>query len=235
MWIGHCGFKEKHDCSNPLSIKILNFDDFIEKRQSLIIPNICKAVLINPIDPVYPTLVILIQPICLAGFTSKKLLLQWKELEALCDRYIQIGPCVGHSSDGDSRRRMLMNAAIASMNRPGALNIMTIREIADYEIPYRNQAISYLNVPKEINDQDYLHNIKKLVNPVINSSKALEIHGFPITMNLLRIVKNHSSTVETSLSGYLLDRKDHQNFRSARVIFSSKVIEAIEKKLKLKN
>ena len=76
-----------------------------------------------------------------------------------------------------------MNVAIASMNRPGALNIMTVREIAHYEIPHRNKAISYLNVPKEINDQDYLYNIKKLVNPLVNSSKALEIHGFPIGDN----------------------------------------------------
>ena len=135
------------------------------------------------------------------------MLLQWKELEALCDRYIQIGPCVGHSSNGDSRRKMSLCSERLVCSLRQLQHSSAVREIADYEIPYRNQAISYLNVPKEINDQDYLHNIKKLVNPPVNSSKTLEIHGFPITMNLLRIVKNHSLTVDTSLSDYLLHGK----------------------------
>ena len=79
----------------------------------------------------------------------------------------KVGPIVGHTSDGDSRRRQLM--------------------LHDY----RNEAGNRLSVGWEgwfltaslnaegnafgLHNQDYIHNGKKLTNPLLSSLRCLQL------------------------------------------------------------
>jgi hypothetical protein len=68
-----------------------------------------RAHYVNPLHARLPRLVVVIQLIC-NRFDSKDVQNQWEKVKVLWGKHLSsvLGPLIGHSSDGDARRRKLM-------------------------------------------------------------------------------------------------------------------------------
>jgi hypothetical protein len=72
---------------------------------------------------------------------------------------------VGHASDGDSRRRQLM---LADYQRNDG-----IRLDVGWEGWVFTASLDSCGNAKGLHDQDYIHNGKKLINPLLSATKTL--------------------------------------------------------------
>ena len=68
-----------------------------------------RAIILNPLHPKLPRLPVLIMATC-NKFDSNFVFRQWQEVQRLYETEIEpiVGPLIGNSSDGDSRRRKIM-------------------------------------------------------------------------------------------------------------------------------
>jgi hypothetical protein len=154
-------------------------------------------------------------------------------VEDYCEKYIKLGPCIGHASDGDPKRRGLMGIVMKNLiNNPKEGSAIT--ELGqEYETPYRISQVSFLTTPKDIFDQDWIHNIKKLINPLNNSKRNLNLLGYPIHGNSFRLLRRFADIKEHRLTIAAIERKDKQNYKSAKLLFTSKVIDVLEKQISI--
>ena len=173
-------------------------------------------IIVNPLHDRLPCLVLVVCTTCNC-FNSEWVRKQWDALDALwaSDCKGKVGPIVGHASDGDSRRRQLM--------------------LHDY----RNEAGNRLSVGWEgwfltaslnaegdafgLHDQDYIHNGKKLINPLLSSVWCLQLGGDACLLQHVGLVYNRFTADEHGLRQEDIDRKDRQNWGSAQRLCSEKV------------
>ena len=85
------------------------------------------------------------------------------------DCFSAVGPIIEHASDGDSRRRQLMlgdykgnNGTPLGVGWDGWMFTATIED--------HSYAIG-------LHDQDYIHNGKKLINPLLSAARTLQLGG----------------------------------------------------------
>lgn len=116
-----------------------------------------RAILLNPLHPI----AVLVIPTC-NRFDHQFVYRQWQEVKRLYDQELKniVGPLVGNSSDGDSRRRKLMlllaTVDVGCRFRPISRDlgfIFSCKKL-DTENGY---------VVEDMCDQDYVHNHKKLL------------------------------------------------------------------------
>ena len=131
------------------------------------------VIMIDPLNHVLPSLVaLLMMPTC-NKFTTCDVKNQWSLLEDLHAEYLLpvLGPLVGHASDGDARRRKdLMEQAFDAsqtytVGHPNFRIHASVRETPEGSYVYN------------LMDQDFIHNAKKLVNPLDHSKHVLSING----------------------------------------------------------
>ena len=104
---------EQHICRDSYNIPVGNgeegYTNITSAFQDNKIGSLARAVIINPLHPDLPKRPILIHPTC-NKFNAAFVKHQWKEIDRLFKLYLEdtVGPLVGQSSDGDTRRRNLM-------------------------------------------------------------------------------------------------------------------------------
>ena len=127
-----------------------------------------RVIIVNPLHPDLPQLPVVLVPTCSTFDYQSYLVPQWDDVEGLFREVIEpIGLVFhGHSSDGDSRRRrafMLHGASVDGVRCGiGAEGFTFSGRLCEDT----NHIIINL-------DQDYLHNIKKLVNCMQHASRRL--------------------------------------------------------------
>ena len=121
---------------------------------------------------------------------------------------------IGHASDGDSRCRKLMLQDYSSCQGPKLC------------IPWKGWPftahITFDGSISGLHDQDYIHNGKKLINPLDSASRRLVLGRELVTLNHVAIVYQLFKVDEHGLQGDI-ERKDRQNWRAAQRIAAKKV------------
>lgn len=132
---------------------------------------------------------------------------------------------IGHSSDGDSRRRKVMMQLatnnVGSSNRPIPME-------CGFVLSCRKEETDSGYVIRDVCDQDYIHNHKKLLNPLDHASRALMIGNNLIHMNHLQLVYDIFPVPDHGLGVSDIERSDRQNWRSAQKLSFPKVRSCIQ-------
>jgi hypothetical protein len=148
---------------------------------------------------------------------------QWEATSQFYDTHLKdvLGPLTGRSSDGDSRRRKLMLRRAVSRESD---RYWPIPEDEGFVFSYSkiNSNDGTFTV-SDIHDQDYVHNIKKLVNHLFHASREMKVGPYTIHSNHLRLVYDTFDVVQHGLIQEDVIRTDRQNFRSAQRVCFVKV------------
>ena len=147
-----------------------------------------RAIILNPLHPNLPRLPVLIMPTC-NKFDSNFVFRQWQEVQRLHEAEIEsvVGPLIGNSSDGDSRRRKIMlqlsnSEVVENEFRPVS------RDLGFVFTCRREDQPSGGYVLRGLCDQDYVHNRKKLLSPLDHASRLLTMGPYLVHMNHLQLV-----------------------------------------------
>ena len=71
-------------------------------------------------------------------------------------------------------------------------------------------------VIRDVSDQDYIHNHKKLLNPLDHASRALMMRNYLVHMNHLQLVYEMFPIPDHGLGEDDIQCRDRQNWRSAQ-------------------
>ena len=110
---GFCGPKDDHVCVTSFKPEVGSGEDgynkILETFRCSQIGGFARVIVVNPLHDKLPRLVLTICCTC-NSFDAKWVRRQWDVIDSLWVKECleTVGPIVGHSSDGDSRRRQLM-------------------------------------------------------------------------------------------------------------------------------
>ena len=112
--VGFCGKKEEHKCQSHFLVTVGEaaavYEIITYSFKNCVIGNYaCVIFIAKPLHKNIPHLVVVVHPTC-NKFDANFFHQQWEKVEYLWKKHVEyfLGPIIGHSSDGDSRRRMLM-------------------------------------------------------------------------------------------------------------------------------
>jgi len=195
-----------------------------------------RAVIINPLLEGLPRLPCLLASTCLTFDTIGYLLPQWKQLEAWHNKHLLdvIGPMLGRSSDGDSRRRLAF--MMSSLRVPQSLAERFTINAEGFTFSGQMTA----NGPMLSMDSDYIHNVKKLINVLVSCvrsirigtsiarrSHRMEVGIYELNLGVLEIVRTNFTKSEHGLVKLDLERKGYaaMDFPSALRLFAPKMLD----------
>ena len=125
-----------------------------------------------------------------------------------------MGPIIGRASDGDSRRRQLI------------LEDYKCKEGTRFGVDWLGWLLTVRltegNSVSGLYDQDYIHNGKKLVNPLDSVARTLMLGGDLCSINHVAMVYNTFSYEQHGLLQADVDRQDRQNWASAQRLCQQK-------------
>ena len=182
-----------------------------------------RAILLNPLHPKLPRIAVLTMPTC-NKFDHTFVYRQWQDVEWLYEQELKpiMGPLIGHSSDRDSRQRKIM------------LQLATVTTGSRYQpIPCNNRFVFSCRkegsgngyVIHDLCDQDFIHNHKKLLNPLDHANCILMTGNFLVHMQL---VYESCPVLDHGLGLGDIDCRDRQNLRSAQKLTFLKVWQCIQ-------
>lgn len=111
--VGFCGNKEEHQCQSHFLVivgkGVARFDIITDSFKNNIIGHYARVIIVDPLHENIPPLVVVSHP-TYNRFNAKKIHQQWERIKILWKRHVEnnLGAIVGHSSNGDSRRRQLI-------------------------------------------------------------------------------------------------------------------------------
>ena len=111
--VGFCGMKEEHKCQSNFLVTVgegtAGYEIITDAFKNCVIGHYARVIIANPLHEKLPHLVVVVHPTC-NRFDANFVHRQWEKLEYLRKKHVEhfLGPIIGHSSYGDSRRRMLM-------------------------------------------------------------------------------------------------------------------------------
>ena len=217
--LGFCGVKGlNHQCLDHFTIKVgegeEGYNTIFSAFRNNVIGNYARAIILNPLAPNLPRLPILVMATCNC-FDADFVYRQWQEIERLFENELEatLGPLIGHSSDGDSRRRKLM---LQLMRSNEGLRFQPIPQDLGFVLGCRKELKGHTYVLRDLGDQDYIHNHKKLLNPLDHSSRVLMMGNNTVHMNHLQLVYDTFSHHEHGLGLDDVNRRDRQNWRSVQ-------------------
>ena len=136
-----------------------------------------------------------------------------------------IGPLIGNSSDGNpQRRKLILQLATVDVGHrfrpiPQNLGFIFSWKKVDTENGYDVE---------DMCDQDYVHNHKKLLNPLGHASRVLRMGDYMIHINHLQLVSEVFPFPEHGLGLSDIERHDRQNRSSAQKLTFPKVQRCLE-------
>ena len=171
--------------------------------------------MVNPLLKGLPKLVLVLQCTC-NGFKAPHVKAQWVAIRRLWHRPGGLGdilgPLVGHGSDGDARRE---SAMLADMSSPGAPDDGGKTAGTMYAFPWDGMTI-FGFVDEHgvfaLHSQDTIHNAKKLLNPMDQSARLLQVGLHLVSWEHVIRAGKHVPPAEHDLRLQDLVRQDRQNF-----------------------
>ena len=228
--------KDTHECTADAQVQLvvgcdrLSYKKMWEFADANRVSTYLRLVLINPLRDGVPRLPCLMVGTCLTFTCDGYLLPQWALLEQWYDKHLReiIGPLIGHSSDGDSRRRkafMKESRTRVTQDARGVWLRFTV-DLPSFTFSSR----FHLGHPMMCMDQDFIHNIKKLINVLASQARKLNLGGDLLNLGMLDIIK---TTFHSSAHGLLqedLHRKGNMamDFPSACRLFSPRMLHCID-------
>ena len=220
---GFCGERQdkSHKCQENFSVFIGN-DNESYHRIAAAFENNKKAgylrlVMINPINRKLPRLAIMMQGTC-NTFTSDDVRSQWDRLCLMLGNAFEteVGPVIGHASDGDARRRKLMvEMGTSSEGR----RYQPVPTSEGFVLSCRQEEVNSSEaVIRDLTDMDPIHNHKKLIRQISHATRVLKFaEGHFAHMNHIRLIfekypaSSHGLQLEADI-----EQKDPQDWRSAQ-------------------
>jgi hypothetical protein len=217
--VGFCGEKENHVCISTFKPQVGNgesgYSSIVDSFRMNVKGSFARVIMVNPLHDKLPKLVLVVSCTC-NRFNSSWVRNQWETIDTLWQDScgLVIGPIIGHSSDGDSRRRQLMVEDYC--NKVGFR----------YEIPWEGWSLSceWLgeNKIKGLHDQDFIHNGKKLINPLDSAVKCLQLGADVCHLDHIGQVYQKFGIDQHGLRKEDVERTDRQNWASAQRICAKK-------------
>ena len=228
---GFCGVNgQQHACLDHFAVVVGDgeegFTTIVNAFKEYKIGTFGRAILLSPLHPNLPRIAVLVMPTC-NRFDHQFVYRQWQEVKRLYDQELKniVGPLVGNSSDGDSwRRKLMLQLATVDVGCrfrpiPRDLGFIFSCKKLDTENGY---------VVEDMCDQDYVHNHKKLLNPLDHASRVLRMGEYLVHMNHLQLVSEVFPFVDHGLGVSDIERRDRQNWRSAQKLTFPKIQECLE-------
>ena len=217
---GFCGPSENHVCVSGFRPIVGSGEEGYRKLLESFSNNkkgsFARVVVVNPLHELLPRLVLVVCCTCNC-FNSDWVRGQWDIIDKLWEQecLAAVGPIVGHASDGDSRRRQLM---LADYQRNDG-----IRLDVGWEGWVFTASLDSGGNAKGLHDQDYIHNGKKLINPLLSATKTLQLGGDLCLHGHIEQVFQQFTVEEHGLTGEDVQRRDRQNWAAAQRLCQSKV------------
>ena len=227
------GCINKHQCmaleSNPVIVghgptSFEAMKSFVEQNKAA--PYL-RLVLINPHHYSLPRLPCVLVGTCLTFSAYHYVLPQWELLARWYNKHLLhvLGPLIGRSSDGDSRRRL----AFFERSVPRSLDSAERYTIDAASFTYSG-TITQHGIMLDC-DEDYKHNFKKLINVLASNSKTLLIGSNTFNLAMLAVVVSSFHASEHGLLQNDLDRAgwSAMDVPSAQRLTSQKVLDSLSK------
>ena len=186
------GCLDPHSCNSQATHELVPGDrmESYDEMQKFADDHRCcthmRLIILNPLLEGMPRIPIMIQGTCLTFSCDDFVLPQWDQLAVWYNRHLRsvIGPRIGESSDGDSRRRKAFwRASMRGVDMPPPRNFtLNVPGFTMSGIIVNDQTTFRM-------DQDCIHNLKKLINVLNSSSRQITLCTHPMTLSGLEIVK----------------------------------------------
>ena len=221
--------QEHHQCEPNFEVPVgsadVAFANIVAAFQDCKRGNYARVIMINPLHPDLPKIPIFVSATC-NMFDNAAVRFQWEVLDALCDENglgEVLGPRVGHASDGDSRRRKLqledMTPKTGCRYKPRSCAAFELSGVGS-DVPGRAPVLVG-------HGQDFVHNGKKLVNPLDLQSKSLCLGEHAVTVGHMLIVTSQFQAHEHQCAERDIQRLDRQNWASAQALFKSPMLRCL--------
>lgn len=220
--IGFCGKIEDHVCSFGLEVKVGDGDEgyhnIVNTFEGYSKGMYARVVIVNPLHEGLPKLALCAIPTC-NKFNADWVRAQWEQMKQFWDLYCrQVGPLLGHASDGDARRRKLMLEDYRGVNQGSNQR---------YKVGWEGWQYSVAILPNRdlhgFGDQDQPHNGKKLINPLDRVSSTLVLGDQHAALSYVCNVYNHYPLQDHGLCWDDVNRTDRQNWAGPQRIASRRV------------
>ena len=230
-----CGLKgPDHKCMNELEIPVgagvEGYNTIINTFKNYQMGCHARAVLLNPLHRKLPKIAVVVHPSC-NKFDHMFVSNQQAKLDRLYKEHLEdvLGPIIGGASDGDSRRRKLhLLEALSEAGHRHQPVPLELGFLLTCRVEKNDDDGSY--IIRELADQDFVHNVKKLVNPLDHDSRNMHLGDYMmIHMNHLRLVQGAFDFDDYGLADDDINRKDRQNYRSAQKILFKSVQNCLQK------
>jgi hypothetical protein len=233
--LGFCGTKIAHVCIPGLEMKVgegdIGFNSVLKAFESNVMGHQARCIIVNPLHPKFPRLCLVAMSTC-NTFDSTWVRTQWDQIDGLWKEIcsIPIGPLMGHASDGDPRRRKLMledfvGTCVGKQVAEKRQNVGWIGwPLSHYITEVDDKVYAH-----RLHDQDYIHNAKKLINPLDSTAKVLKLGVELASISHLAQVFDMYSIAEHGLTMEDIKRTDRQNWTSAQRLCSRKVVLCLQK------
>lgn len=227
--VGSCGSKSPDHMCLPNYVHHVGHetDSFMKLKEffdSSVVASMARIIMINPLHKLLPAAVIHLMPTC-NTFDFKFVLNQWQWVDDTYKRllYPVLGPKVGNASDGDARRRKAMLLLAQSkegerygLSSPGFTLTGKLNRV--------NGEVFSINIM----NQDYPHNIKKIINPLDHTSRNLMLGGHVVHMNHLLLVTQKFELQVHGMRHEDIVREDRQNYASAQRLLFPRVQDCLQ-------
>jgi len=146
------------------------YNNIVDAFRTDKIGGFARVLVVNPLHEKLPRLVLVVTCTCNC-FDSGWVRKQWCTIDELWKQECleAVGPIIGHASDGDSRRRQLMLADYKLME--------DTRLKVDWPGWLFSAGLDANSDAFGLHDQDYIHNGKKLINPLDSPVRDLMLGG----------------------------------------------------------
>ena len=217
--VGFCGSSVDNQCEENFLVRVGEGEDgyrnIVSAFENSIIGSYGRLIMINTLHPSLPNIPILVMPTC-NTFTHKMVEEQLRKAYLYYEKHVEstLGPLVGPSSDGDSRRRkvFLSLMRIVGQNRFQPIDRELGFVLTCEKVPFDDGSYKIKNNC----DQDSIHNHKKLVNHLDHNSRSMRMGNYLVHLNHVRDIYERYDFTEHGLLSTDINRDDKQNWRSAQ-------------------
>lgn len=227
--LGFCGKKDNHKCEVGFTIKVGEaedgFDKITQAFEDYVVGHQARCIIVNPLATGFPRLCLLATSTC-NKFDAGWVRTQWQSLQSLWAIHClqSVGPLLGHSSDGDSRRRKLMLEDYTGRGIPGP------RQNLRWEgwlLTHSFTTEGFIHA-HGLHDQDYIHNGKKLINPLDSTARTLKLGDHVASLCHFVTLCELYKPDEHGLNREDILRTDRQNWASGQRLCSRKVANCLQ-------
>jgi hypothetical protein len=185
-----------------------------------------RLIMINPLSLELPSLAVMFQATCNKFDADTFVRPQWDELAALWAELgglERVGMLIGHTSDGDARRRKLMQE---DMTRELDARLrFTLPNCPGFTLVAKS---GENDVVSGLHSQDPIHNGKKGINPLDSACRRLVLGNHLATIQHLHAVYAAYDYHEHGMQLTDIERKDRQNWAACQRLMFRKARKCLD-------